>query len=224
VKLDKGFVEVCEIVEVEDDASEEGFGPKIDLDLATGSKPVHDFGKVSSESLPVFEDYPSDTFEKVDEIDLDEGPKTPSELVPSIPTGETLTREGIKKKRIKTTAGRTNLPFVRKFLAQQARSSSPSSRLPSAQSQQTPTPTRKSYQLAAQGVFRKTSATKQGPLVIEEIESSPEGSPTKGLETAASKQPLPVPGSEQASTKSSPPTSLRTPSSRPASKRKAPSK
>ena len=36
MRLDEGFVEVCEVVEVEDDASEEGFGPKIDLDLGTG--------------------------------------------------------------------------------------------------------------------------------------------------------------------------------------------
>jgi len=60
--------------------------------------------------------------------------------------------------------------------------------------------------------------------VIEEIESSPEGSPTKRSKTATPKQALPVLGSEQASTKSSPPTSLRTPSSRPGSKRKAASK
>ena len=124
VRPDEGFVEVCEVVEVEDDVSEEGLGPKIDLDLGTGNEPVLDFGDVSSESLPVFEDYQGDTFEKVGEIDLDEGPQTPSEPVPPVPTGETLTWEGIRKKRIKTTARRTDLPFVRKFLAQQSKSSS----------------------------------------------------------------------------------------------------
>jgi len=49
------------------------------------------------------------------------------------------------------------------------------------------------------------------PPVIEEIESSPEGSPIKGSETAALKQASPVLGSKQASTESSPLTSLRTP-------------
>jgi len=116
VRPDEGFAEVCEVVEVEDDVSE-GFGPKIDLDLRTGSEPVLDFGEVSSESLPVFEDYPGDTFKKVGEIDLDEGPQTPSEPVPPVPAGETLTGEGTRKKRIKTTTGSTDLPLVRKFLA-----------------------------------------------------------------------------------------------------------
>jgi len=65
-------MEVCDVVEVEDDTSEEGV--KIDLNLGTGAEPVHDFGGIGSESLPVFEDYSGDTFEKVGEIDLDEGP------------------------------------------------------------------------------------------------------------------------------------------------------
>jgi len=59
--------------------------------LGIGPEPVRDFGEVSSESLPVFEDYPGDTFEKVGEIDLDERPQTPSEPVPPVRTGETLT-------------------------------------------------------------------------------------------------------------------------------------
>jgi len=204
VRPDEGFVEVVEVVEVEDDAPEEGVGPKINLDLGTGSGPARDFG----ESLPLFEDYPGDTLEKVGEVDLDEGPQTPSEPVPPIPTDDILTREGIRQKRIKIPAGHTDLPFVRQFLAQQARSSSPSSRLPSIQSKQTLQPTRKSYQLATQGFSRRSSATKQGPLVIEEIKSSPKGSLTKRSETMTSKQALPIPGSEQASTETSPPTSL----------------
>ena len=63
--------------------------------------------------------------------------------------------------------------------------------------------------------------------MIEKIVSSPEGSPTKGSEIATPKQASPVVGSKQASIESSPPQpskSLRTPSSRAGSKRKAPSK
>jgi len=70
-----------EVVEVEDDVSGEDLVPKIDLDLGIGSEPVLDFGDVSSESLPIFEDYPGDTFEKVGEIDINEGLQTPSEPV-----------------------------------------------------------------------------------------------------------------------------------------------
>ena len=57
VRPDEGFTEVCEVLEVEDDVSEDNLEPKIDLDLGTRSEPVLDFGDASSESLPVFEDY-----------------------------------------------------------------------------------------------------------------------------------------------------------------------
>ena len=92
MKPAKDFVEVCDVAEVTDDTSEEGVGKKIDLNLGIGAEPVHDFRDVGSESLLAFGDYPSDTFETVGKIDLDEGPQTPSEHVPSIPTNETLTR------------------------------------------------------------------------------------------------------------------------------------
>ena len=99
----QGFTEIIDVVEVEDDVSGEGSVPKIDLDLGAGSKPVLDFGDVSTEFLPVFEDYQGDTFVKVGEIEIDEGLKTRSEPVPNTPTGETLTGEQMRKKRIKTT-------------------------------------------------------------------------------------------------------------------------
>ena len=83
VRPNEGFTKVCEVLEVEDDVSKEDLVPKIDLDLGTGPELVLDFGDVSSESLPVFEDYPGDTFEKVGEIDLDEGSQTPTPPVPS---------------------------------------------------------------------------------------------------------------------------------------------
>jgi len=140
-RKDEDLLEVCEVVEVEDDTSKEALGPKIDLDLGTTSEPVCDFEDVCSKSLPVFEDYPGDTFEKVGEIVLDERPQTPSEPVPPIPTDDTLTREETRKKMIKTPAWRTDLPLVRQFLAQQSKSSFPSSRLPSIQSKQAPKPT-----------------------------------------------------------------------------------
>jgi len=54
MKPAEDFVEVCEVVEFEDDTSEEGFRQKIDLNLGTGAEPVHDFGDVGSESLPIF--------------------------------------------------------------------------------------------------------------------------------------------------------------------------
>ena len=58
----------------------------------------------------MFEDYSGDAFEKVGEIDLGEELQTPSEPVPSIPIDETLTREGTRKRRVKTPARCTDLP------------------------------------------------------------------------------------------------------------------
>jgi len=105
VKPDEGFVEVCEVVKVEVDTFEKGFRPKIDLDLGTGSEPVRDCRDVGSESLPVFEDYPGDTFEKVGEIDLDEGPQTPIEPVPPIPTDDTQPGKEQGKRGLKLLQG-----------------------------------------------------------------------------------------------------------------------
>jgi len=150
------FGEVHDVVDAGDDTFEEG---KIDLNLGTGAKPVHEFGVSGAESVLVFEDYPGDLFEKVGEIDKDEEPQTPTEPVLSIPTDETLTGEGTRKRRVKTLTGRTDLPWVRKLLAQQSKSS-PSSRQSSAQSKQPTQPTRKSYRLIAQGFFRRSSTTK----------------------------------------------------------------
>ena len=86
-----------------DDTSEE---EKIELDLGTGDMPVHEIGDGGS----VFEDYPGDSFEKVGEINLEEDSQTPSELVPSISSVETLTRDKPRKKRVKKLVGRTDLP------------------------------------------------------------------------------------------------------------------
>ena len=83
-------MEVHDVVKVDDDTSEEG--AEVDLNLRTGVEPIHDTKGSGSESLPVFEDYLGDSFEKVGEINLDEEPQTPIEPVPSVPTDETLTR------------------------------------------------------------------------------------------------------------------------------------
>jgi len=93
-------------VQVGKDTSEEG---KIELDLGIRDVPVHEVGGGGS----IFEDYLGDSFEKVDEINLEEGPQTPVEPVPSVSSVETLTSDEPRKKRVKTLAGRTSLPWVR---------------------------------------------------------------------------------------------------------------
>jgi len=122
------FGEIHDVVEVGDDTSEEG---KIELDLGTRDVSIHEIGGGGS----IFEDYPGDSFEKVSEIDLEEDSQTPPEPVPSISSVETLTRDEPRKKRVKTLAGRIDLPWVRKLLAQWSKTS-PSSSQPSTQTNQ----------------------------------------------------------------------------------------
>jgi len=206
------FGKVHKVVEIGEEISKEG---KIDFELGIGDMPVHGVGGGDS----VFEDYSGDSFKKLGEINLEEDPQTPAEPVLSAPSDETLTNAEPRKQRVKTLAGHTDLPWVRKLLAQQSKAS-PASHQPSSQTSQ---PTRKSHRLTAQGFVRGSSTIKQGPPVIEEIESSPEGSPIKNPETPAVPQDSPVPESEQASTETSP-FSKQTPTSRPIFKRKATSK
>jgi len=99
------FGEVPEVVEIGDETSEEG---KIDLELGIGHMPVH--GVRGGDSI--LKDYPGDSFEKVGEINLELDPQTPSEPILSIPSDETLTSAKPRRKRVKTFAGRTDLPWV----------------------------------------------------------------------------------------------------------------
>jgi len=186
--------EVPTVVEIRDEPSVEG---KTVEELGTRDSPVH--GMEAGESS--YEDYPRDTFEKVREITPEETPQTPSEPVLTIPSEETPSSTEPRRKRIKTLAGRTDLPWVRKLIAQQSQTS-PSSHQSS--HKQPTQPTWKSHRLAAQGFVRRSSSTKQGAPVIEEIVSSSEGSPIKSPETPAVPQDSPVLESEQASTETSP--------------------
>ena len=68
------------------------------------------------------EDHSGDTFEKVGDIDLTEGGQTPTGTVPSTPTTRNLTVEEPRKKRVRTTTGRFDLPLVQKFLGLKSKS------------------------------------------------------------------------------------------------------
>jgi len=123
------------------------------VEMGTGDSPV----RRAEGGDSIFEDYPGDAFKKVREIDLEQTPQTPSEPVLTVSSGETPTTGEPRRKRIKTLAGRTDLPCVRKMLAQQTQTF-PSSHQSS--HKQPTQPTRKSHQLAAQGFVRKSSSTK----------------------------------------------------------------
>ena len=91
------------VVEIGDELSMEG---KAVEELGTGASPVHRIKAGDS----FFEDYPGDDFEKVGEINLTETLQTPSEPVLTVPSEETPSSIEPRRKRIKTSAGRTDLP------------------------------------------------------------------------------------------------------------------
>ena len=137
------------VVEIADEPFVEG---KAIEELGIGDSPVHEMRVGDS----CFENYPGDAFEKVGEITPEETSQTSSEPVLTVPSGETLTTGEPRRKRIKTLAGPTDLPWVRKMLAQQTQTS-PSSHQSS--HKEPSQPTRKSHHLTAQG-FVMSSSTK----------------------------------------------------------------
>ena len=134
----------------------------------TGGMPVQETGAGDLH----FEDYPGDDFKKVGEYTQEETSQTPLTPAPEHPTEPAPSSTEPRKKRFKTLAGRTDLPWVRKLAALKAKTSSSSKQTPQKQPSQ---PTRKSYRLAAQEV--RGSSVNQGPPVIEEIPSSSEDHP-----------------------------------------------
>ena len=87
-------MEIHDEVEIEDDQAEV-FGPQIELDLGTGSNPVHD---LEDEMFLIIEERPGDSFKKVGYIDLIEEEQRFTELVSSTPSAGNLTGEEPRKK------------------------------------------------------------------------------------------------------------------------------
>ena len=90
-----------------------------DVEMGTGDMPVHDMGVGDSH----FEDYPGDNFEKVGEFTPAETPQSPSAPAPKNPVEETPSSVEPRRRRFKTLAGRTNLPWVQKLIAQRSQTS-----------------------------------------------------------------------------------------------------
>jgi len=93
-----------------------------DVAMRTGNEPVHDMGMGDSH----LEDYPGDDFEKVGEYTPEETSQSPSTPAPEKPIEETPASSEPRKKRIKTLAGRTDLPWVPKLTSLKSKTSSSS--------------------------------------------------------------------------------------------------
>ena len=90
-----------------------------DVEMGTGDMSVHEM----EEGVSHFKDYTGDDFEKVREFTPEETPQTPTKPVPKIPSEETHFNAELRRKRSKTLAGRTDLPWVRKLIAQRSKTS-----------------------------------------------------------------------------------------------------
>ena len=127
------------LVEIEDEPSVEGKAVEelgtgdepvfVDVEMGIGVMPVLEAVEMGSGRTPVlraeggdsfFEDYPGDNFEKVGEITPEETPQSPFDPVSTIPSEETPSSAELRRKRIKTLAGRTDLPWVLKLIAQRS--------------------------------------------------------------------------------------------------------
>ena len=92
---------------VVDDVSEEGSMPESILslgDFGKGPEHVLDFSETKTESPLVFEDKLDDTSDKVADMDVNEEPKTPHEIVQRTLVDKPQIGEGLRSKRIKAPA------------------------------------------------------------------------------------------------------------------------
>jgi len=132
--------------------------------LRTESEPVHAFGDFETGTEPVsdvgtepvllhpFEDFLDSSFDNLDrvvDVVFDEESKTPGEQIDPKTTQTPHPEEGMRKRRIKTTAGRTDLLLVRKFLSMKSKYYDSRSQPKSSTTKTTVKPTRKSFQIAS---------------------------------------------------------------------------
>jgi len=114
----------------------------------------------------VFEEDVDDFFDRVADFEKDEEVEIPILAVQPTTIKIPETGQLQKKKRIKTSAGRTDLPLVCQFKAMQTKASSSPSQPKSAKPKPTLEPLRKPYHLASQSIQKtdkKTGCSKQSP-------------------------------------------------------------
>jgi len=128
-------------------------------DLGTRSEPIPEAGESEVEPPPVFEEHEDMSFDKVVDFEGDEEVDPPVVILQPKTISLPQPSEGPRKKRIKTLAGRTDLPLVRQFLAMQAKTTSSPSQTKSTKQKPSTKPTRKSFRIAIQSTRK---SRKQG--------------------------------------------------------------
>ena len=138
-------------------------------EFETGPEPVPEFGEFGVEPPLLFEDVVDDSFDGVTNFKKEEVVEI--SILAVQPSKESQPSERQKKKRIKTPAGRTDLPLVCQFKVVQAKASSSPSQPRSTKPKPSVKPTRKSFRIATQSTrkpHKKSGSSKQSPPVIEE--------------------------------------------------------
>jgi len=93
-------------------------------DLGTWPEPVPEISESGVELPSVFVEHVDMSFDKVADFEGDEGVDPPVVILQPKTISLPQPSEEPRKKRIKTLAGRTDLPLVRQFLAMQAKATS----------------------------------------------------------------------------------------------------
>jgi len=116
---------------VEDRSGTESDLMEVEQGVRTRDELVHEVGELRTGKKPVpadvpvheievgdshYEDFQADDFEKVGEFVPEETPQTPADPAPEISSEQTPSSAEPRRKRIKTLAGRTDLPWVRKLI------------------------------------------------------------------------------------------------------------
>jgi len=128
-------------------------------DLETGPEPVPEAGESDVEPPPIFEEHEDLSFEKVADFEREEEVEPPVVILQPKTISLPQPSEGPRKKRIKTLAGRIDLPLIHQFLAMQAKATSSPSQTKSTKQKPSTKPTRKSFRIAVKSTQK---SRKQG--------------------------------------------------------------
>ena len=132
-----------------------------------------------------------DMFEKVGDIDLVEPMQNPRQPSQPAPEPQTQTGDVVRRKRIKTTAGRLDLAQVRRRLASPTTVLGKTIRPKQSHPKPSSPLTRKFFRIASQSTT-KTTSSKQSPIVIEDLDSSAESTLASESQTPTPEQATPV--------------------------------
>jgi len=128
-----------------------------------GAEPGSDVCQGKTEPSPVFKYFVGSSFDNLDrvaDVESDEEQQAPIDIIQTKPIQIPQFGEGHRIKRVKTPAGRADVPLVRKLLGMQAKSSTFPSQSKSSSPKSTAKPSRKSFRLASKSTSKLPKSAK----------------------------------------------------------------